>query len=44
MPDWYRDHNVSPDAVSAEEYRDWVAENVGAEEAEDFWYGEPRRP
>jgi hypothetical protein len=39
MPDWYDTHNVSPDAVSDEEYRDWVAENVGQEEAADFWYG-----
>ncbi len=39
MADWYRDHNVSPEAVSDEEYRDWLAENVGVEEAERFWYG-----
>lgn len=39
MADWYRDHNVSPDAVSEEEYRDWLAVNVGIEEAERFWYG-----
>jgi len=39
MADWYRDHNVSPDAVSDTEYRDWLAENVGIEEAERFWYG-----
>lgn len=39
MADWYKDHNVSPDAVSDEEYRDWLAENVGPEEAERFWYG-----
>jgi hypothetical protein len=39
MADWYRTHNVSPSAVSDEEYRDWLAENVGVEEAERFWYG-----
>lgn len=39
MADWYKDHNVSPDAVSEEEYRDWLAENVGVEEADRFWYG-----
>ncbi|WNN94727.1 hypothetical protein SEA_PHREDRICK_166 [Streptomyces phage Phredrick] len=39
MADWYKTHNVSPEAVSDEEYRDWLAENVGVEEAERFWYG-----
>lgn len=39
MVDWYDTHNVSPDAVSDEEYRVGVAENVGHEEAADFWYG-----
>lgn len=39
MVDWYDTHNVSPDAVSDEEYRDWLMENVSPEEAADFWYG-----
>lgn len=39
MADWYRDHNVSPDAMSEAEYRDWLAVHVGIEEAERFWYG-----
>ncbi len=39
MADWYRSHNVSPETVSDEEYRDWLAENVGSEEAERFWFG-----
>ncbi|AXH68847.1 hypothetical protein SEA_SPARKLEGODDESS_161 [Streptomyces phage SparkleGoddess] len=39
MADWYRTHNVSPEAVSEEEYRDWLAANVSVEEADRFWYG-----
>lgn len=41
VPDWYDTHNVSPDAASDTEYRDWLADNVGSEEAADFWYGAP---
>lgn len=26
MPDWYRDHSLSPEASSDEEYRDWAHE------------------
>ncbi|MFF3730424.1 hypothetical protein ACFYXM_08925 [Streptomyces sp. NPDC002476] len=43
MSDWYDTHTVSPDALTDEDYRDWVAENIGPEAAEDFWYGEPSR-
>ncbi|XQE87405.1 hypothetical protein ACN24M_20390 [Streptomyces microflavus] len=27
-----------PDGLSDEEYRDWVANNVSPEAAEDYWY------
>lgn len=27
MADWYRDHNLSPEASSDEEYRDWAHES-----------------
>ncbi|MBV9026354.1 MAG: hypothetical protein JO362_21760 [Streptomycetaceae bacterium] len=40
MADWYATHRVSPDAVSDEEYRDWLTENVDADEASRFWYGD----
>lgn len=30
MPDWYRDHRLSPEASDPEEYRDWAYE-AGAE-------------
>jgi hypothetical protein len=27
MPDWYRDHNYSPEAATDAEYRDWAQDN-----------------
>ena len=30
-------------ALTDEEYRDWVADNVSTEAAEDYWYGEGAR-
>ncbi|MFW3473626.1 hypothetical protein [Streptomyces microflavus] len=38
MTDWYDTNTTSPDGLSDEEYRDWVANNVSPEAAEDYWY------
>ncbi|MEU0102415.1 hypothetical protein [Streptomyces sp. NPDC006267] len=43
MTDWYDTNTTSPDGLTDEEYRDWVADNVSHDVAEDYWYGEGAR-
>lgn len=46
MGDWYRDHRLSPEASSDEEYRDWAYE-AGAHidlVGNVVWPGDPNHP
>ena len=42
MPDWYRDHNASPDAYPAGEYLAWAQDNgLYVDAAGNVDYGPP---
>ena len=46
MADWYRDHDLSPEASSDEEYRDWAYE-AGAHidlTGDVIWPDQPEHP
>ena len=44
MPDWYRDHNASPDCYPDSEYLDWAQDNgLYVDAAGNVDYGPPER-
>ncbi len=42
MPDWYRDHDLSPECYPDSEYRDWAQDNgLYVDAAGNVDYGPP---